>query len=163
MPRLRVNTTYRIHWILHTPSTACTEYCILCVLHQPIMDCLPLPASLSSLGRPCCTQYPTFPQLGINQYIDSQLPLRLPPELLPSSTPPISLDHALQVYFQTRLITVSKCISKLAWLQPRRLQNHGLWVPLQTCTIMASKFISELARSQLPSVSLYSLDCSLQV
>jgi len=45
------------------PSTAYTEYCIHRVLHHPKIDCLPLPASLSSLSRPCCTQFSTFPHI----------------------------------------------------------------------------------------------------
>ena len=43
------------HRVQHTPSTAHTEYCIHRVLHHPKIDCLPLPASLSSLSGPCCT------------------------------------------------------------------------------------------------------------
>jgi len=44
-------------------NTAYTEYCIHCVLHHPKIDCLPLPASLSSLSRPWCPQFSTFPHL----------------------------------------------------------------------------------------------------
>jgi len=162
-------TEYSIHWEQHTPSTAYTQYCIHRVLTHPKIDCLPLPASLSSLGRPCCTQFSTFPQLQVNQWIQSQLPSRLPPELPPAestppSTPPISLDHALQVHHQTGLITACRCISNLAWLRPQsshlhglqfhisipaRLRpstsspnshDHGLQVYLQICSIAAPKF-----------------------
>ena len=61
-----------------TPSTAYNDYCIHCVLHHANTNCLPLPASLSSVGRPCCTEFSTFPPLRVNQWIQSQLPSRLP-------------------------------------------------------------------------------------
>jgi len=108
MPWSRVNTEYSIHWVQHTQSTAYTEYCIHCGLHHPKIDCLPLPASVSWLGRPCCTQISTFPQLWVNQWMESQLPSRLPPDWPPPSTPPISLDHGLPVHLQCSSITASK-------------------------------------------------------
>jgi len=40
-----VNAKYCIHRVLHTPSTAYTEYYIHGVLHHPNIDCLPPPAS----------------------------------------------------------------------------------------------------------------------
>jgi len=111
MPWLIVNTEYSTHRVQHSLSTAYTAY-----RHHPKIDCLPLPASLSSLGRPCCTQFPTFPQLRVKQWIESHLLSHLPPELQPAvwpppSTPPISLDRGLQVHLQTQSITASKCIS----------------------------------------------------
>jgi len=82
----------------------------------------------------------------------------------PPSTGPISLDHGLQVYLQTRSIMASKftrswppkCISKLARLRPP-------YAYLQTRLITASKCISKLARSRFRSASLSSLDQGLQV
>jgi len=144
-------TEYSIH-----PSTAYTEYCIHCVLHHPNSNCLPHPASLSSLSTPCCTQFYTFPQLRVDQWIESQLLSRLPPKLPPVDwpppcTPPISLDHGLQVHIQTSSITASKCISKLAQSQPPSVfpnsHDYGHQVYLQTHTITAFKCISKLARS----------------
>ena len=60
-------TEYSIHRVQHTPSTVYTEYSIHRVLHHPNINCLPLAASLSSLGRPCCTQLSTPPQLRVIQ------------------------------------------------------------------------------------------------
>jgi len=66
MPWSRVNTEYSIHWVqpvrssaytedsIHR-STAYTEFCIHRVLRHPMIGCLLLPASLSSLPRPCCS------------------------------------------------------------------------------------------------------------
>jgi len=156
-----------------TPSTAYPEHCIWHqALHHPKIDCLPLPASLSSLGGADCTQLSTFPRLPVNQWIESQLPSHLPPDLpppdrSPPSTPPISIDHGLQVHLQTRSITASKCISEL--------HDHGLQMHLQTRSIAASKCISEFSlitaskciseftRSRPPSASPNSLDHGLQV
>ena len=140
MPWSRINTDCSIHWVQHTPSTAHIEYCIHRILHHPKIDCLPLPASLSALSRPCCTQFSTFPRLRVKQWIESQLLSHLPPNLppsdqLPPSTPRILIDHGLQVQLQTRSITASKCISEILDL--------GLQMHLQTCSITASKCISE--------------------
>jgi len=97
-----VYTEYSIDWVQHTLSTAYSEYCIHRILHHPKIYCLPLLASLSSCGRPYCTELSIFPQLRVNQRIESQHPSRLPPELPPPSCPPlcttaISLYHGLQV------------------------------------------------------------------
>jgi len=169
-------------------STVNSENSIHCILHYPRIDCLHLPGSLSFLGRPCCIQFSIFPQLRVNQWIESPLLSRLPPELPPPdrpppNTPPISLHQGLQVHLQTRSITASKCISKLArlwptislehvlyvrtimalkciykvtWLQPPSSHNHGLQVHLQTRLITACKCVSKLAQSQPPSTSLMS-------
>jgi len=120
-----------------------TEYTIHQVQHHPKIDSLPLPASFSSLSG-CCTQLSTFPQLQVNQWIESQLLSRLPPNRPPPSTPPISLDHSLQVPLQTRSVTASECISKLDWSRPPSAS-------------------SELTRPWPPSASPNSLDPGLQV
>jgi hypothetical protein len=77
-----------------------------------------------------------------------------------------SIDR-LQVLVQSRSITASKCISKLAPSQPRNVYpnslHRGLQMYLQTRSIAASKCISKLARSRPPSVSLNSLDHDLGV
>ena len=144
------------HRVQHTPSTAYTENCIHRVLHHPKVNCLPLPASLSPLGRPCCTKFSTIPQLLVTQWIQFRLPSRLPPELPrsdwpPPNTPPISLEHGLEVQLHTRSIMASTCFSNLARPQPPRSHSHGLQV-----------HISKLARLQPPSASPNSLDYSLQ-
>jgi hypothetical protein len=130
-------TKYCKHQVQHTPCTALTVYCIHCELHHPIMDCLPLPAGLSSLGKPCCTQFSTFPKLQVHQCIESQLPSCLPPELPPSHLPPpitgpISLAHGLQVH-------------------------------LQSYSIMAPRWVSKLSRSKAPIISPNSIDYGLNV
>jgi len=183
MPWSRVNTDYSIHRVQHTPSTAYSEYSIHRVLHHPKIDSLPLPASLSSLSGPCCTQFSTFPRLWVNQWIESQLPSHLPPDLPPPdwpppSTPPISIDLGLQGHHQTRSITASKCISELHALGLQvHLQTHsitdskciselhdlGLQVHLQIRSITPSKRISQFTRSWPPSASPNSLDLGLQV
>ena len=73
--------------------------------------------------------------------------------------PSIDRLQVLQVPLQTRSITASKCISKLARLRPASSHEHGLQVHLQSRSITASKYISKLARSRPPS----SLDHCLQV
>jgi hypothetical protein len=57
----------------------------------------------------------------------------------PQSTHPISLDHRLQVNLQSRSITTSKCISRLARFWPACSHDHHLQVHLQTHSIMALK------------------------
>jgi len=143
-------------------------HCIHCTLHHRTIDCLPLPGSPWSLGRPCCTQFSTFPQLRVNHWIESQLPLHLPPKLPPRdwpppSTLPISLDHGLQVHLDTRSIRASKCISKLARLRTPSVSLNSHYHDLQDRTITASKCISKLACLQPSSASQNSLDYGLQV
>jgi len=121
-------TEYCIHRVLHTLSTTYTEYYIIpkfTVFHSQAVS------HLSSLGGPCCTKLSIFPQLQVNQWIESQLPSGLPPNPLhpdrplphwpPPSTPLISIDHGLQVHLQTCSITASKYISKLAQSRPTRI------------------------------------------
>jgi len=156
MPWSRVNTEYSIHWVLHTPSTAYTAYYLHRVLHHPKIDCLPLPASLSSLGRPCCTQFSTFAQLRVNQWIESQFPSRFSPELPPLEWPPPGTRPI-------SAIMASKCISKLARSQPASVSPNSHDYGLQVRTITASRCISKLTRSRPPSASPNSLDHSLQV
>jgi len=165
----RVYTVYSIHRVQHSPSTAYSEYSIDRVQHHPNIDCLPLPASLSSLGKACCTQFCTFSQWQVNQWIESQLPLCLPPKLpppdwAPPSTPlipdrswptnasPKSRSGNLGVHLQVHLITASKCISTSPPLPPPgaspNLLNHSIPVHLQTRSIMASENITTFTRSR---------------
>jgi len=181
-------TEYSIHRVRYTPSTAYTEYSMHWVLHTA-RTCIirrstvfPLPASLSYLGIPCCTQCSTFPPLWVNQWIESQLQSRLPAELLPRCTLPISFNHGLQVHsklarlqtpsvslkshdycLQVHTITASKCLSKLARSQPPSVSPNSLDYGLQVRTIMASKCIYKLAQSQPPYVGPNSLDHSIGV
>jgi len=105
----------------------------------------------------------------------------------PPHASPNSLDHSLQVYLQTRSITVSKCISKftrswppcaspnsldyglqvhnskLARSRPPSSHEHGLKVRLQTRSITIQECIFKFTRSGPPSVSACTLDYCLQV
>jgi hypothetical protein len=121
---------------------------------------------VSDWNQGCC--WCTFTQLQVNQSIGSQLlsllPSKVPPPCWPpSSIPPISHDHGLQVNLRICSITVSKCISKLAQLWPQSLHHYGLRMHLQTSSIAACKWNAKLAQSRPPSKSPHSLDCSLQV
>jgi len=127
-------------------STVITSYSINPVLHYPTVDCLLLPASVSSLGRPCGTQLCTVTQLQVNKWIESQLPSGLPRNIPPlhcppARTSPIWLDHGLQVHLYTRSIMASIA-------SPNRL-DHILQVFLQSCAITASN----VAWSSPPSAS----------
>jgi len=172
MPWSSVNTEYSIHRVQHSLSTAYTAYCI--ISRSTVSRSQPV----SSVGRPCCTQFSTFAQLWVNQWIESPLPSRLrsrraslpnlpPTDWPPPSTPPISLDHGLQVHLQTRSITASKCISKPARSRPPSASpnslDHGFQLHLQTRSIAACKCISKLAPSRLPIASPNSLNHGLQV
>jgi len=164
MPWSWINTEYSIHQIQHHPK-----------IHSLLLQAsFPLAASFPSLGGCSCTQLSTYPQLEVNQWIESQLPSRLPPNRPLPSTPPISLNHRLQVHLQTYPITASqrisefmitalKCIYKLALLQPPSSYHHGLQFHLQTRLITASKSISKLAQLRPQIASPNSLDHGLKV
>jgi len=70
----------------------------------------------------------------------------------PPSVSPNSLNHGLQVHLQTRSITASMCISRLAGFWPASSHDHLLQVHLQTRSITAWKF----ATSWPPSAYLQS-------
>jgi len=159
MPWSKVSTEYSIHRLQYTLSTTYTAYCII-----PRSTVSRSQASLSCLGRSCCTQFSTFEQLRVTQWIESELPSCLPAELAhpdwpPPGTPPFSLDRGLHVHLQTRFITASKCISELSRLRPPSSHYHGL----QVCTITASNCTSKLAWWRPPSASPIPLDYGLQV
>jgi len=150
-----------------------TEYSIHQVQHHPKIDSLllpgslPLPACIPLPGGCCCTQLSTCPQLPVNQWIESQLPSRLPPNRPLPSTHSISLNHSLQEHLQTRSITTSQCISEFTQYQspiasPTTL-DHGLKVNLQTRSITASQRIFKLALSRPSCASLLSLNLGLKV
>jgi len=171
---------YSIQRVQHILNTAYTAYSIHCVLHHPKIDLFPLPATLSALTEPCCTQFSAFPQLRVNQSIDSQLPSHMPPNLLPPnslppdslppdwlpsdwlpsdqshpdqpppSIPPILLDDGLQVYLPSSLITASLNLPPPS--ASRNPLDHGLQVHLWVRLI-----------SQSPSASRNSLYLGLQV
>jgi len=140
-----------------------TEYYIHRVLHHPTIDCLPLPASLSALSGPCCTQFSTIPQLRVNQWIESQLPSHMPPDLLPppDSLPPDSLPtDSLPPDWPP---SDQSLPDQPPPSTPPILIDHGLQVYLLTRSITASKCISEFTRSRPPSASPNSLNHGLQV
>jgi len=129
-------TEYGIHWVQHlvgshTPRTASSQDWLSLAPSQ----------SVSSERGTGSTQFSTFARLRVNQWMESQLPSHLPPDLPspdrpPLITPPITINHSLQVHLQTRSMMGSKFISEL--------QDLGLQVNLQTRSITASTCISEL-------------------
>jgi len=151
----------------------------------PSIDCLPvlvqtrsITASKLARSRPPSVS-PNSLDYGLQVHI-SKLARSCPPSVSPNS-----LDYSLQVHLHTRLITASKCISKLGRLRPLSVLqtcsitaskfarswppsasthslDHGLQVHLHTGSIMASECISKLARSRPRSVSLSSLDRHVQ-
>jgi len=162
---------------LSMPSTwVNTEYSIHRVLHHTMINILPLPASLSSLGRPSCTEVSTFQWSWVWPMNRASAPVRTvsrytafrsttakciskPVWWWPPSVSPNSLNHSFQVRtingLQTRSITAYKCILKFTQSQavsasPNSLY-HGLQVHLSVHAISASKCISKLPRSRLPS------------
>jgi len=94
----------------------------------------------------------------------------------PPSASPNSVDYGLQVYLQTRSITGSKCMSRLARSRPASSHDHGLQVHISKLARLRPaslsphsldyglhKCISNLPRSQSWCASLCSLNHSLQV
>jgi len=120
------STKYSIHRVQHTLSTAHNEYCIHWVLHHLKIDYLP--ASLSSSGWRCL-QISKFSQFWVKQWIESQLPLRLPCNLSPPDWPPqstcsITINHGLQEHLQMR----STAAPNFAFSSPLTayLQTHAI-------------------------------------
>jgi hypothetical protein len=142
--------------VQHTLSTAYTAYCIIPTptvsRFQPISLLSPDHVVLNSL-------HSHHSEITNEQSLSTRCTVHRPPP----SPPPILLDHSLPVHLQTRWITPSKCVSKLAGSHPRSVSPNSLDQGLQVHTIVASKCISKFALSQPPSVSPNSLDYSLQV
>ena len=156
------------HRLQHTSSTASSQD-----RQSPAPNQFPAHSQFA-ISRRMLLYSTLYLQLQVNQWIKSQLPSHLPPNRPLASTPPISLDHRLQVHLQTRSITASqcisefpitasKCLSKLVRLRPPSSHDHGLQLHLRTRSITASKCISKLGRSRPPSSSLNFFDHSLQV
>jgi len=106
MPWSSVNTVYSIHRVQHTLSTAYTMYCInprstVC-RSQPVSYLLPDHVGLNSLH-------------SNNAKFKNEYCLSSHGVSLPNCRLQINL---LQVLLQSRLITASKCISKLAQSWP---------------------------------------------
>jgi len=98
--------------------------------------------------------------------------MRLHPELLPPyslspSTPPLSLDHGLQVHLEPFSLTASWCISKLAQSQPPSIPpnwlHYALQIHPQSRSITASEWSSKFTPSRPPCVSPNTLYYHLQV
>jgi hypothetical protein len=147
----RAYTQYYIHPVRHMLSTAYTQYCI--IPRSTVSRSQPA-SHLSSVYAPCCTQFPSFPQLRLNQWLVFQLPLGLLPDLPPPDRPlsdrpppippPILIDCGLEVDLQCHSIMASKCISKLTRVRTGKASpcslDPRLHVPHQTDLITASKF-----------------------
>jgi hypothetical protein len=189
-------TECRIHRVQHTPSAAYTKDC-LSSLHSHDFELTPecgfsfrrtslpvhrhQPVLFKSFKGKVTSSHSHGYELT-NRGIESQNLARLPStasrskcisELArsrPHSASLSSLNLGLQLHLQTRSITASKCISKLARSRRSRPPsaslsslNLGLQVHLQTRSIMASKCISEFPPSRPPSASPNSLDHGLGV
>jgi len=102
-----------------------------------------------------------------NWWIESQRPVRRPSTTskylskLARLRAPSSLDHGLQVHLQTRSITASQCISKLAWSRPPSVSpntlDYHLQENLQSRSLTASECVSEftwLLLSGAPRITL---------
>jgi hypothetical protein len=160
-------TEYSIHWVQHAPSTGYIEYSIRLVLftpvlHHPMIDCLPLPASVSAFSRPCCTKFSTFSHLQVNQWIKFQLPSHMPTNLPPAdSLPQYSLhpDWLPPHWPPADQLNPDHPASSF----PPIMIGHGLQVYLPHCSIMASKCISKFIRSLPPNSSPTLLNHSLQL
>jgi len=156
MPWLWVDTKYSIHQVPHTLSTASTQD-YLSFLHSHEYEltpecrfsfqCASLHGRLTSASSPWeskgkVTLLHSHGCKLTNWRIDSQHLARRPSTASkylsnlarsePPSVSPNSLNHGLQVHLQTRSITASKCISRLAPFRPASSHDHGLQVPLQT-------------------------------
>jgi len=141
------------------------EYNIHRELHHSMIGPLLLPASLSSLGRPCCTHLSKFPRSWVWRIDRVSAPGCA---FLPIYR--LQIDQ-LHVIFHIWLFMAYPCISELAWSQPP--SSHDLWPPnsfkpgfqlhlpahsifglqgnLQTPLITASKFGQWMASQLVPS------------
>ena len=139
-----------------------TEYSIHRVLHHPKFDYLPLPASLSALSGPSWTQFSNLLQLLVNQWIESQLPLHMPPDVPPPDWPPpdsLPQDWLPPVW----LPSDQSPPDEPPPTTPPIFIDHGLQAYLPTCSILAPNGVSEFSWSRPPSASPNLLDHGPQV
>jgi len=133
----------------------------------PSIDCLPVLVQTCSITA--CKCISKLARLLSPNWLGHSLQVYLQTRSITASKftrswPPSAsthlLDHCLQVD-HCRLITPSKCISKLAQCPPSSVSlnspNYGLQVHLQSRSITPSNCISKLALSQPPSESPNSL------
>jgi hypothetical protein len=171
---------YSIHRVQHAPRTVYTEYSTHRVQLPSNIVCLPFilmitsglrsvaPASRAPLHESSKMMSPGYiPTVASYLPAEKSLTTWCAMHRLPPSTRPNLLDYSMQVHLQTRSITASKCIFKLAPLlcpsaSPNSL-DHGIQVHLQSGSITASWWISKLARLRSLGASPNSLDHSLQV
>jgi len=119
MPWSRVNTEYSIQWVLHTLHTASCQHrlspapsqsviswqtMLYPILYIPTIMSEPMDTVSAPIAPPSRT---TALTLTASKYCSNLA------WSWPQSVSLNSLDHSLQVYHQTRLITASECISKL--------------------------------------------------
>jgi len=168
--------------VQHTLNIAYTKYCI-----HSMIDYLPLPASLSSLEGPWCTQFCTLPPLQVNQWIESSLLSRLLSDLppageLPADCPPADRPLPDQLLPDQpppdQPPADQPCADRpppdrppLKFLPPDLpcprsppiLIDRDHHVHLQTHSVTATNGMSWLGRLQSWTASLSSLDLGLQV
>jgi len=169
MPSSWVNNECSIHRIQHTPKIVCCPFFLTISswpLNEPSASGVPSYRSTatsmfsiraSNVKSPCHIS-------TVGSYLTDEL-----------SRGALSIDR-LQVLVQSRLITASKCISRLARLRPARSHDHWLQVDISRLArsrppsvspdlldYVLPKCISKLARSWSRRASLSSLDRGLQV
>jgi len=151
MPSSWGNTECSIHRVQHTPKIVCRPF-ILTISSWPLNV-----ASASGV--------PPYRSTTTSQFSIRASKVKTPCHISPVASwltdelsPGAPSIDRLQLLVQSRSITTSKCIFKLARSRPPSAfpnsLDHGLQVYLQTSSIMASKCISKLARSRPPQVHL---------
>lgn len=100
---------------------------------------------ITSLGRPCCTQFGKFQKFQVNQLNESQLMSQLLSSLQPSRSSASRLTTTLLTASRS---TVSKYCSNLQLTWPPSANPNS--------RILASKWISNIARTEPPRTSLRS-------
>jgi len=137
-------TEYGIHRVQHTRRTAYTEYSIHRVQYPCKIVCLPFilmitswrlnVASASGMLLPESSKVKSHCHIATDASKltdEKSLRTRRAVHRLPPTTRPNSLDHRLQVYLQIRLIMASKCISKFARSRPPSASPNSLDLALQ--------------------------------
>ena len=172
------HTEYSIYWVLLTPRTAASQHRISPTPSQSLISRQTMLYSIlyiltitswpmNRVSTPMAPNYCLrIDRLQVLLPFRSIMTFNYISKLARSwsrSASLCSLNDSLQMYLQTRLITPSKWIFKLARLQTPSVAPDSLDYGLQVRMTMASKCISKFTPSEPPSAFPNSLDYSLQV